>query len=107
MVEPGRFVVELRRPGSDKGSALRALVAQRQARSVVFVGDDLGDLAAFAEVDALRRTGRCAGLTVASSSVEAPAVAAAADLVVDGPPGVVALPRGAWSARDQGRGRLT
>ncbi len=28
MVEPGRFVVELRRPGSDKGSALRALVAR-------------------------------------------------------------------------------
>ncbi len=58
---------------------------------MVFVGDDLGDLAAFAEVDALRLTGSCAGLTVASSSVEAPAVAAAADLVVDGPAGVVAL----------------
>lgn len=91
MVEPGRLVVELRRPGSNKGSALRGLVTQRQARSVVFVGDDLGDLAAFAEVDALRSTGRCAGLTVASSSVEAPAVAASADLVVGGPPGVVAF----------------
>lgn len=90
-VEPGRFVVELRRPGSDKGSALRGLVDERAARSVVFIGDDLGDLAAFAEVDALRTTGRCVGLTVASSSEEAPAVAASADLVVDGPPGVVDL----------------
>ena len=90
IVEPGRLVVE-RPPGSNKGSALRGLVDERQARSVVFLGDDLGDLAAFAEVEALRSTGRCAGLTVASSSVEAPAVAASADLVVDGPAGVVAF----------------
>ena len=90
-VEPGRYVVELRRSGSDKGSALRALADERGARSVVFAGDDLGDLAAFAEVDAIRTTGRGSGLTVASSSDEAPAVAAAADLVVDGPAGVVAF----------------
>ena len=90
-VEPGRYVVELRRSGSDKGSALRRLADERGARSVVFAGDDLGDLAAFAEVDALRTTGRGPGLTVASSSEEAPAVAASADLVVDGPAGVVAF----------------
>ncbi len=88
-VEPGRLVVELRRPGHDKGSALRGLVEEVGARSIVFVGDDLGDLAAFVEIQGLRSAGRCPGLIVASSSAEGLAVAAAADLVVDGPSGVV------------------
>jgi trehalose 6-phosphate phosphatase len=89
-VEPGRFVLELRPPGIDKGAALRGLVAERVARSVLFCGDDLGDLAAFAEVRALRAEG-IAACTVASASPEVSEVAEAADLVVDGPAGVVAL----------------
>ena len=88
-VEPGRFVVELRSPGADKGAALRLLVRERSAHAVVFIGDDLGDLAAFAEVAAMRRAEGPAGLTVASSSTEAVGVAAAADLVLAGPAGVV------------------
>ncbi|HYN75285.1 MAG TPA: trehalose-phosphatase [Candidatus Limnocylindria bacterium] len=88
-VEPGRFVVELRAPGTDKGAALRLLALERSAHAVVFIGDDLGDLAAFAEVAAMRHSGGPAGLTIASSSMEAAAVAAAADLVLDGPAGVV------------------
>ncbi len=96
-IEPGRFVVELRRGGADKGSALRRLVDESKARSVVFVGDDLGDLAAFAEVVALRRFG-LGGLCVASSSTEAPSVSAAADVVVDGPAGVVDLLRALLAA---------
>ena len=51
---------------------------------------DLGDLAAFAAVRELRAEG-IPGCTVASASPEAQAVAEAADLVVDGPPGIVAL----------------
>jgi trehalose 6-phosphate phosphatase len=56
----------------------------------MYVGDDLGDLAAFGAVRALRATG-IPGLTVCSSSAEVSALAAEADLVVDGPDGVVAL----------------
>jgi trehalose 6-phosphate phosphatase len=88
--EPGRFVLEIRPSGSDKGAALRALASERGARAVLFCGDDLGDLAAFAAVRELR-AGGVPGCAVASRSPEAPRVAEAADLVVDGPAGVVAL----------------
>ena len=89
-VEPGRMVIELRPPGMDKGAALRQLAAERGARSVLFCGDDLGDLAAFAAVRELRADG-VPGCAVASGSAESPRVAAAADLGVDGPQGVVEL----------------
>jgi trehalose 6-phosphate phosphatase len=91
-LEPGRLVLELRPPGIDKGAALRALAAERAARAVLFCGDDLGDLAAFAAVRALRADG-VPGCTVCSLSPETPRVAQAADLVVDGPTGVVGLLR--------------
>jgi trehalose 6-phosphate phosphatase len=89
-LEPGRYVLELRPPGTDKGTALRALVRERAARSVLFCGDDLGDLAAFAAVRELRASG-ISGCTVCSRSLESPQVAAAADVVTDGPAGIVAL----------------
>ena len=89
-LEQGRLVLELRPPGIDKGSALRGLVTERTARSVVFCGDDLGDLAAFAAMRDLRGEG-VPGCAVASASPEAREVAEAADLVVDGPAGIVAL----------------
>jgi trehalose 6-phosphate phosphatase len=91
-LEPGRLVLELRPPGVDKGTALRRLAAERAARAVLFCGDDLGDLAAFAAVGALRADG-VPGCTVSSLSPESPQVAEAADLVVDGPAGVVDLLR--------------
>ena len=57
----------------------------------MFCGDDLGDAAAFGAVRALRASG-IPGLTVCSGSAETAAeLAAAADLVVDGPDGVVVL----------------
>jgi trehalose 6-phosphate phosphatase len=89
-VEPGRFVLELRPPGMDKGGALRALVAERGAASVLFAGDDLGDLAAYDAIEALRKEG-VPGVKVCSSSDEVTAVAERADLVVDGPSGVVTV----------------
>lgn len=92
VVEPGRLVLELRPPGVDKGGALRALVEEYDARTVVFAGDDLGDLAAFDAVDALRAEG-LDGLLVCSGSTEEEALAERADLVVDGPEGVVVLLR--------------
>ena len=92
-VEPGRMVIELRPRGMDKGQALKTLTAERQSGAVMYVGDDLGDLAAFGAVRALRATG-IPGLTVCSGSAEVSALAAEADLVVDGPDGVVALLNG-------------
>lgn len=89
-LEPGRFVLELRPPGTDKGTALRELVTERTCRSVVYCGDDLGDLAAYAAVRQLRTAG-IPGCTVCSASPEAAPVAAEADLVADGPAGVVAF----------------
>jgi trehalose 6-phosphate phosphatase len=89
-VEPGRFVLELRPPGMDKGTALRGLAAERSATAVLFAGDDLGDLAAYDAIEALRAEGT-PGVTVCSSSEEVTALAERADLVVDGPAGVVAL----------------
>lgn len=90
IVQPGRFVLEIRPPGADKGDTLREFAASRSARAVCYIGDDLGDLPAFEAVEAMRNNG-IAGLTVASGSAEVAAVAGRADLVVDGPAGVVAL----------------
>ena len=88
--EPGRMVIELRPPGVDKGTALTGLATERAADPVLFCGDDLGDLPAYAAVRALRAEG-IRGCTVASASSESPQVAAEADLVVPGPEGIVAL----------------
>ncbi|NHC46783.1 trehalose-phosphatase [Motilibacter aurantiacus] len=91
VVEPGRHVLELRPPGVDKGGALRTLAAEAAApgpSAVVFVGDDLGDLAAYDAVDALRAEG-VPGLLVCSGSDEVVELARRADVVVDGPAGVV------------------
>jgi trehalose 6-phosphate phosphatase len=90
VVEPGRFVLELRPPGIDKGAALRTLVSEAPPSMVMFVGDDLGDLAAFDAVDALRAEG-VPGLLVCSGSDEVAALVGRADLVVDGPDGVMQL----------------
>ncbi|MFI7103406.1 trehalose-phosphatase [Streptomyces sp. NPDC050161] len=90
IVEPGRLVLELRPPGMDKGVALTDWVRESGARTVLYAGDDLGDLAAFDAVERLRADG-LTGLLVCSGSAEVAELAARADLVVDGPDGVVAL----------------
>ena len=56
----------------------------------MFCGDDLGDVAAFDAVRALRGED-VPGLTVFSGSAEVTELAQSADLVVDGPDGVVDL----------------
>jgi trehalose 6-phosphate phosphatase len=89
-LEPGRLVLELRPPGADKGTTLRAYAAEIAAGAVSYAGDDLGDLPAFAAVESLRADG-VPGLTVASGSTEVTEVARRADLVVDGPAGVADL----------------
>ena len=86
--EPGRLVIELRPPGMDKGAALRALVAERSARAVVYAGDDLGDIPAFEAVRDLRAQG-LVGYALASASDEEGALTGLADLVLEGPDAVV------------------
>jgi trehalose 6-phosphate phosphatase len=92
-VEPGRMVLELRPEGMDKGRALTGFLKGRQARTVLFAGDDLGDLAAFDAVEELRGQG-LTGITVCSGSHEVTALADRADLVVAGPTGVADLLEG-------------
>jgi trehalose 6-phosphate phosphatase len=81
----GRLVWELRpQVHSDKGDAVRRVMASSGAQALLVAGDDLGDLPAFAVAGELG-----GGLRVAVRSAEAPAeLLDAADLVVDGPEGV-------------------
>ncbi len=92
VVEPGRMVLELRPPGVDKGVALKEYAHEVGAEAVLYAGDDLGDLPAFAAVDELRAEGT-PGLLVCSGSNEVGELEKRADLVVDGPAGVVGLLR--------------
>ncbi|MFI9246981.1 trehalose-phosphatase [Streptomyces sp. NPDC053086] len=92
IVEPGRMVLELRPPGMDKGVALLDHARTTGAGCVVYAGDDLGDLPAFTAIEELRKNGT-PGLLVCSGSTEVTELAERADLVVNGPEGVVDLLR--------------
>lgn len=78
--EPGKFVQELRPPVEwDKGASVRALTRELGLREVVYIGDDLGDLAAFAAAQEL------GGAAIAVETDETPArLRAAADAVLPG-----------------------
>jgi trehalose 6-phosphate phosphatase len=99
VLEPGRLVLEVRPAGVDKGVALTEYVRATGAGTVLYAGDDLGDLPAFAAVERLRAEG-VAGLLVCSGSAEVTELADRADLVVDGPEGVVRLLRALASQLD-------
>jgi trehalose 6-phosphate phosphatase len=86
----GRQSFELR-PPADFSKAAVVLELSREAglESVAFVGDDRVDLPAFDALDALTEEGRHT-LRVAVRSDEAPPeLLARADIVLNGPPGVV------------------
>jgi trehalose 6-phosphate phosphatase len=115
-LEPGRMVLEMRAPGMHKGEAVRSAAAELGAEALVFAGDDLGDVEAFRAVAELRDSG-LPGLLVFSGSDESVVLPGAdtgsdpphsgqpgpdqlgsdrprtlgdlADVVVDGPAGVV------------------
>jgi trehalose 6-phosphate phosphatase len=89
-LEPGNLVLELRPPGIDKGVALRRLIESTGAKSILYAGDDLGDLAAFRAVEEHRQTGLRAVL-IATRSSNATELIQAADIVVDDPTGVVTV----------------
>ena len=92
VVHPAKMSVELHPPlAIDKGTTVRALVSG--LRAACFVGDDVGDLPAFAALADLR-AGGVATASIAVRSAEAPAeVLEAADVVVDGPAGAVEVLR--------------
>jgi trehalose 6-phosphate phosphatase len=85
----GKLVWDLR-PAvrSNKGDAVRRIINESHAHSVVLAGDDLGDLAAFAAALELKARGGEV-LRFAVDSAEAPpALIDQADVIVDGPPGL-------------------
>ncbi|MEU5809482.1 trehalose-phosphatase [Streptomyces sp. NPDC047718] len=90
IVEPGRAVLELRPPGMDKGVALTEYLEATGAEAVVYAGDDLGDLAAYAAVEKRRAEG-LPGLLVCSGSEEVPELASRADLVLPGPAAITSF----------------
>ena len=87
---PAKSSCELRPPlAVDKGSAVAELAAGFSA--ACYLGDDLGDLPAYAALDRLRESGAVA-VKVAAAGPEVPAeVVGAADLVVDGPEAALAF----------------
>jgi len=91
-IEPGRNVIEVRSPGMSKGHAVRTLVGEQDARGFLFAGDDLGDLEAFSAVEELREQG-LPTLLVCVLSDEVAELADRADVVVEGPDGVLGLLR--------------
>ncbi|MGA2835847.1 MAG: trehalose-phosphatase [Acidimicrobiales bacterium] len=91
VAHPGRLSVELRPPlAIDKGTVVRRLT--EGCTAACFLGDDVGDLPAFAE---LRRRSTEDGLAAVGVAVvddeTVPEVVAAADLSVAGPRRAVAL----------------
>jgi trehalose 6-phosphate phosphatase len=102
LVVQGRLERELRPAlAVDKGTVVRSLVAEHDAQAeplqaAAAFGDDVGDLPAFAALDALGAAGSSLRtvVRVAAVDTESPAsVAAAADLTVAGATGAVALLR--------------
>jgi trehalose 6-phosphate phosphatase len=92
-VRPARMSVELHPPiATDKGTALEALTEGLEG--VCYVGDDIGDLPAFDALDRLAEAAAMHTVRVAVRSDEVPPeLLDRADLVVDGPTGVLQLLR--------------
>lgn len=93
-VRHGRMAAELVPPlPVDKGATVERLAAG--ATAALYAGDDLGDVPALLALRRMRGGAGVSTLAVAVRSGEAPAeLLAAADVVVDGVAGVVALLRG-------------
>jgi trehalose 6-phosphate phosphatase len=92
VVYPTKMARELRPPvPADKGTAVEAIL--EGSRRACFAGDDRGDLDAFAALARLASAGRLEdAVRIAVGSAEAPPeLLAQADLVVDGPTGLVSV----------------
>jgi trehalose 6-phosphate phosphatase len=90
----GRKVLEIRpNVAINKGIAVAALIPARPVDAALYAGDDRTDIDAFTALRTLKEDGKLAAIAcVAISSDESPPeVAAAADLVVQGPQGFVTV----------------
>jgi trehalose 6-phosphate phosphatase len=91
LVRDAKMSVELHPPiEEDKGTVLRRLAGERSG-PVLFAGDDVGDLPAFAVLAELRRAGRTVVGVAVGSSESPPGLLDAADVVVDDQAAVVEL----------------
>jgi trehalose 6-phosphate phosphatase len=91
-IVPGKRILELTPAGRPrKGGALERIARERGLHGLLFAGDDVGDLDAFAALGRLRASGVWTCGVVARGKETPPEVEAAADVVVDGPPGIAAL----------------
>jgi trehalose 6-phosphate phosphatase len=89
----GKRVLELAPAGGGKGSVVRGVIAERDPAAALYAGDDLADLQAFAALGDLARRG-VPMTRVAVIGAETPDdLTAAADVMVDGPEGLLALLR--------------
>lgn len=91
-VIPGKRVLELVREGRPmKEGAVEGLAVEERLDAALFAGDDLADLRAFAALDRLAERGVLT-VKIAVRGPETPrALTDAADVVVDGPAGLVIL----------------
>lgn len=92
VLRPARMSIELHPPiDVDKGTALEMLAVDLQA--VCFIGDDQGDLPAFDALDRLARSGRYTVRGAVASEETPPELINRADVVLEGPEGVLDLLR--------------
>jgi len=93
LLTEGRLVVEVRPPvGVDKGTSLERLVTENGLKGVVFMGDDVTDVAAFRALHSLSSQGRCLGLALGVLGPDTPSeVEQEADLLLRGVPEVEEL----------------
>lgn len=90
VVRPAKASIELHPPvAADKGTVVAELAAGLDA--VCFLGDDVGDLPAFAALDQLAADGVHAVKVAVRTEESPPEVLARADVVVDGPTGALAV----------------
>ena len=91
-VLPGKRILELTPGGRPrKGGVLDRMTRERELEAVLFAGDDVGDLDAFAALEGLRSQGLWNCGVVARGDDTSPEVEAAADVVVNGPRGMATL----------------
>jgi trehalose 6-phosphate phosphatase len=88
----GKKVLELVPAGQPlKGGVVERLAAEAKLNAVLYAGDDLADLRAFAALDRLASTGVTTVKVAVRGAETPPALREAADVVVDGPADLVLL----------------
>jgi trehalose 6-phosphate phosphatase len=89
----GRKILEIRPPvDADKGTGVEAALDERGLARALYAGDDTTDLDAFRKLRELDDAGEIKAVCVGVHSSEGPhAITDEADLVVEGPDGLVAL----------------